>query len=169
MKYFKLFFFIGFIAFSGLNLQAQKMAYMNSASLFSSLSAFKAAEKELDVYVKQLNDKFKADEEVFLAEVKVYQDSINFLPPIKQQQREEDLKTKKNALDLAKIQANQNVTKKEQDLLKPIQESVDKAVLDLLNKDNYAFIFDTAQPGILPGPAAEDVTEVLRKMIEGIE
>lgn len=142
---------------------------MNSASLFSSLSAFKAAEKELETYVEQLNNKFKTQEETFLAEVKQYQDSTKFLPPIKQKEREDQLKTKKNALDLGKIQANQDVTKKEQELLKPIQDSVDKAVLDLLNKENYAFIFDTAQPGILPGPAAEDVTETLRKMIEGEE
>lgn len=142
---------------------------MNSATLFSSLSAFKAAEKELEVYVEKLNAKFKADEEALMVEIKAYQDSINLLAPIKQQKREEQLKTKKNGIDLAKIQANQSVTTKEQELLKPIQESVDKAVLDLLNKDKYAFIFDTAQPGILPGPAAQDLTETLRKMIEGVE
>ena len=157
------------MAFSTLNVQAQKMAYMNSATLFSSLSAFKTAEKELEIYVEKLNSKFKTDEEGLMAEIKAYQDSIPVLPPVKQQEREEQLKTKKNALDLGKIQANQDVTKKEQSLLKPIQDSVDKAVLDLLNNGNYAFIFDTAQPGILPGPAAEDVTEVLRKMIEGEE
>lgn len=169
MKLFKIFSLLAFIAFSTSNIQAQKLAYMNSSSLFSSLTAFKAAEKDLEVYVEQLNTKFQKQEEAFLAEVKQYQDSVKFLPPIKQKEREEQLKTKKNALDLGKIQANQDVTKKEQDLLKPIQDSVDKAVLDLLNEGNYAFIFDTAQPGILPGPAADDVTETLRKMIEGEE
>ncbi|MEZ4888794.1 MAG: OmpH family outer membrane protein [Chitinophagales bacterium] len=169
MKYFKIFFFIGFIAFSTLSVQAQKLAYMNSASLFSSLSTFKAAEKELATYVEQLNAKFKEQEDALMAQVKTYQDSIKLLPPIKQKEREDQLKTQKNAIDLGKIQANQDVTNKEQALLKPIQDSVDKAVLDLLNEGNYAFIFDTAQPGILPGPAAEDVTEILRKMIEGEE
>ncbi len=162
-------FFLGFVVFSTSNIQAQKLAYMNSSTLFSSLTSFKTAEKELETYVEQLNTKFQKQEEVFLAEVKQYQDSIKLLPPIKQKEREEQLKTKKNALDLGKIQANQDVSKKEQDLLKPIQDSVDKAVLDLLNEGNYVFIFDTAQPGILPGPSAEDVTETLRKMIEGEE
>ena len=55
------------------NVMAQKFGHTNSIELYSSLSEWKAAEKQLETYAQQLQKQLKTDEEAFYKDLQKLQ------------------------------------------------------------------------------------------------
>lgn len=148
---------------------AQKYAFVDTDYILNNIPAYKAAEEELD---KQ--------SEVYAAEVKVLWDEIEKLMEEHQAQEllmsPEEVKSSQNELMKKEQEARklQNdyfgdeglLFKKQEELIKPVQDEVYSAIKEIANESGYAVIFDTASgPSMLYTNPRYDVSdEVLSRL-----
>lgn len=146
------------------NVMAQKFGHTNSIELYSSLTEWKAAEKQLETYAQQLQKQLKTDEEAFYKDLQTFQQNVKAgilseadiekqYPVF--QQREQNLLKKQQ-------EAQQKASKKELELFGPIKDRVNNAIKAVMTDGNYAYIFDIAQGVVVPGPSGEDVTPKIK-------
>jgi outer membrane protein len=148
--------------------QQQKFAYINSKEILDKIPAFKEAQKTLD----DLSEKWQKEVEAALAEAenkrKAYQEERILLPEDIQRKREEEIAAlEKSARDLqkAKFGVNGELFQKRQELIKPIQDKMYKA-LKTVSQDKYTFVFDIAnQSNLMYADPKMDISDkVLKEM-----
>lgn len=148
--------------------QQQKFAYINSKEILEKIPAFKEAQKNLD----DLSEKWQNEVTAALNEVenkrKVYQEERILLPEDIQKKREEEIaQLEKAARDLqkSKFGVNGELFQKRQELIKPIQDKMYKA-LKTVAQDKYTFVFDIAnQSNLMYADPKMDISDkVLKEM-----
>ncbi len=148
---------------------AQKYAFVDSDYILNNIPSYKAAQDQLD----QLSEEWQKELETKYAEVeklyKEYQaEEVLMTKEAKQQKEEEIIQKEKEVKELQDEYFGQNgrLFKKREELIKPIQDEIYKAVKDIANESGYAVIFDTASgPTLLYTNPRYDVSDdVLRRL-----
>jgi outer membrane protein len=148
---------------------AQKYAFVDTEYILNNIPSYKAAKDQLDKiseeWQKEIETKYTEIEQMY----KDYQAEKVLLTDEVQKQREEDIIEKeKSVKELQKTYFGQNgsLFKKRQELIKPIQDEIYKAVKDIATESGYAVIFDTSSgPTMLYTNPRYDVSdEVLEKL-----
>lgn len=146
------------------NVMAQKFGHTNSIELYSGLAEWKAAEKQLETYATQLQNQLKTEEEAFYKDLRSFQEKAQggILSKNEIEQQYPVFQQREQALLKKQQEAQQKASKKELDLFGPIKDRVNNAIKSVMTDGSYAYIFDTAQGVIVPGPSAEDVTSKIK-------
>jgi len=125
----------------------QRDAYVDTEYILGKMSEYTSAQAQIE----KLNDQYQAIIESEIKKVdqlfKTYQAEKNRLNDVQRQQREQDIINKEQAVkELQKTYFGQEgtVTKKSEDLMKPIKDKVQRAIDALAREGGYAVIFDTA-------------------------
>ncbi len=142
------------------NVMAQKFGHTNSIELYSSLSEWKSAEKQLETYAAQLQNQLKTDEEAFYKDLQAFQKNIQagLISQAQADQKKAEFQKREQSLLKKQQDAQKKASEKELALFGPIKDRVNNAIKGVMNDGNYAYIFDIAQGVIVPGPAGDDVT-----------
>ncbi len=157
-----LIFFTGFVS-------AQKYAFVDTEYILNNIPSYKAAKEQLDKlskeWQKEIEDKYAEIEQMY----KDYQAEKVLLTDDMRKKREDDIINKeKVAKDLQKKYFGQegSLFQKRQELIKPIQDEIYKAVKDIATENGYAVIFDTSSgPTMLYFNPRYDVSDdVLQKL-----
>jgi len=157
------------VLFSAVAAQAQKFAYVDTQYILDNIPEYAEAQAQID----ELSAQWQKEIEAKFAEVdKMYQDyqaQSVLLPEDMKKKREQDIVDKeKEAKNLQKQRFGKDgdLFKKRQELIKPIQDEVYKAVKDLATEGGYAVIFDTASGPtmIYTNPRYDISDEVLEKL-----
>ncbi|OFX74450.1 MAG: hypothetical protein A2X12_08780 [Bacteroidetes bacterium GWE2_29_8] len=157
-----------FILISGMS-YSQKFAYVNTEYILENIPEYSTAQTELD----NLSVQWQKDIEMKLAEIdkmyKSYQADQILLPEELKRKRENEItKKEKEVKDLQKKKFGKDgeLFKKRQELVKPIQDKLYKAIEDLSKKGSYAFIFDKAGQVtmLFADPKLDKSDEVLQNM-----
>ncbi len=156
------------LLFVGLQGAAQKFAYIDSRVILEQVPAYKEAQKELD----DLSQKWQQEIEQKHTEINemrnVYQEEKILLPADIQKKREDEianLEREARELQRARFGVNGELFQKRQELIKPIQDKMYKAMKSVA-QDKYTFVFDIAgQTNILYADPKVDLSDkVLREM-----
>ena len=148
---------------------AQKFAFVDSEYILDRIPTYKSAQAQIDKisqdYQKEIEGQIEEIEKLY----RNFQNERVLLTEEQKIKREEDIIAKENS-----VKALQNkyfgpegaIFQKRQELVKPIQDEVYKAVKELAIEGGYAVIFDTASSaGILyENPRFNKSDEVLQKM-----
>lgn len=154
--------------FMGLGLQAQKYAYIDSKYILSKIPEYKEAQDELDKlsekWQKEIDDKIADNEKNIRAfeEEKILLDDAM----IEKRQKEIDEATAEiRELQIKRFGVNGELFKKRQELIKPIQDKLYKAVQEVA-KARYDFVFDKAvNSNIMYANPRNDISDkVLQQM-----
>jgi outer membrane protein len=142
----KFFFLIGFIA-TGLTLSAQKYAYVDTDYILNNVPEYAAAKKELN----SISVKWQKEIETKIAEVdKMYNDfqveKILLTEDMRVKREEEIIKKEREVKDLQmkRFGADGDLFKKQQELIKPIQDKVYNAIMELAESKGIGMVFDKA-------------------------
>lgn len=140
----KFIFLIGFIA-TGLTLYAQKYAYVDTDYILNSIPEYSAAKKELN----SISVKWQKEIETKIAEVdKMYNDfqveKILLTEDMRVKREEEIIKAEREVKDLQmkRFGADGDLFKKQQELIKPIQDKVYNAIMELAESKGIGMVFD---------------------------
>jgi len=140
----KFIFLIGFIA-TGLTLSAQKYAYVDTDYILNSIPEYSAAKKELN----SISVKWQKEIETKIAEVdKMYNDfqveKILLTEDMRVKREEEIIKAEREVKDLQmkRFGADGDLFKKQQELIKPIQDKVYNAIMELAESKGIGMVFD---------------------------
>lgn len=161
--------FIAFMSLMSLSAASQKFAYINTDYILQHMQEYADAQAELNSFSAQWQEEIeeKLDGVTLLTES--YQAEKALLTADMQKRREDDLKTaKKEARDLQKRRfgVDGDLFQKREELMKPIQEAINEAMLEVCSQNGYMLIFDISDASnILYANPKYDVSDkVLKKM-----
>jgi outer membrane protein len=148
---------------------AQKYAFVDSDYIRKNIPAFTTAQDQLDKLSQQW-EKEVADGMAIVEQMyKSYQSEAPLLSQEMKTKREEAIISKEN--EMKELQNKYfgmegELFKKREELVKPIQDEILKAIKDISVEGNYAVIFDTASGGniLFANPKYDISDQVLEKL-----
>ena len=165
-------FFLFFLLLSA-SLSAQtspKYGHMNLGILLELLPDTKTAKEDLKVFADKLGAKDDSLGRALQAAAETLQKEYDsgILTPLQAQQRQAELQKQQEFLQKFEQDANQMVTAKREELLKPILTKVDEAIKAVAKENGYSMIFDTSTGAMLFAADTDDVTVLVKKKL-GLE
>jgi outer membrane protein len=148
---------------------AQKFAFVDTEYILQNIPSYNAAQNELNKASETWEAEIASEYEVIENLYKTYQAERVLLTDEMKKKREEEIVTKENAVkDLQNkyFGPEGDLSKKRQELVKPIQDAIYKAVKELSAEGSYAIIFDTASGAsiLYSNPRYDLSDEVLKKL-----
>ena len=148
---------------------AQKYAFVDTEYILNRIPAYKAAQDQLD---KMAQDWQEEVETLYGGIEKMYKDfqaeKVLLTEEMKTKKEEEIITREKEVKDLQQkyFGRDGNLFDKRQELIKPIQDEVYRAVKEIASEGNYAVIFDTASGAnmLYTNPKYDKSDEVLEKL-----
>jgi outer membrane protein len=148
---------------------AQKYAFVDSEYIRNNIPAFTTAQEQLDKLSKQWEKEVADGYAVVEQMYKSYQNEAVLLS--------QDMKTKREEAIIAREKEMKDLQnkyfgmegdlfKKREELVKPIQDEILKAIKEMAVEGNYAVIFDTAAGGniLFANPKFDLSDQVLEKL-----
>ncbi len=163
------FLFILFLSVFATNTYAQRYCYVDTKYILENMPDYAEAQKELN----QISDKWQkevvARYEMIENMRKAYQaERVLLTPDMKRQREEEIAQAEKEAKELQKkrFSLNGDLFKKREELIKPIQDEIYKALVELAESGNYMVIFDKSNESsiIFASPKYDKSDRILKKM-----
>ncbi|MDR1866111.1 MAG: OmpH family outer membrane protein [Bacteroidales bacterium] len=157
------------LALSALPLAAQKFAFVDTEYILNNIPAYKSAQGQIEKlsadWQKEIEAQYAEIEKLF----KNYQAEKVMLSEDMRKKREGEIIQKEQTVkDLQKkyFGPEGELVKKQQELVKPIQDEVYKAVKEMAVEGGYAAIFDTASDAsvLYANPKQDRSDEVLEKL-----
>jgi len=148
---------------------AQKYAFVDSDYIRKNIPAFTTAQEQLDKLSKQwekeVSDGYAVVEQMY----KSYQNEAVLLSQDMKTKREEAIITKEKEIkDLQNkyFGMEGELFKKREELVKPVQDEILKAIKEIAVEGSYAVIFDTAAGGniLFANPKYDISDQVLEKL-----
>jgi outer membrane protein len=128
-------------------LYAQKLAYIDTEYILNNIPSYKSAQEQLD----KLSDNWQKEVEGLYSEIdkmyKNYQaEKVLLTEEMKKKREEEIMNKEKEAKDLQKKYFGQDgsLFKKREELIKPIQDEIYKAIKEMAIEGGYSIIFDSS-------------------------
>ncbi len=135
---------IGFVV-STLGISAQKFAYVDTEYILSNIPEYTAAKKELN----SISVKWQKEIETKIAEVdKMYNDlqveKILLTEDLRIKREEEIIKKEREVkeLQMKRFGVDGDLFKKQQELIKPIQDKVYNAIMEISESKGFGMVFD---------------------------
>lgn len=147
----------------------QKIGYLNAEELLYSMPEAKKADEEITAYAKTFQDKIVAMQKDFESKYKAYEEGMkakSFTQAV-QELKEQELKNLQDNIQSTQQSAEEKVSNKRQELLKPITEKADKAIQDVAKAKGYTFIFDSSNAGLVYAASDNIIDDV--KALLGIK
>lgn len=143
MKHFKNLLLIAIITLSFNTIQAQdKFGYIDTQELVASLPEFKSMNTELEKLNKTQLADLKASSDALQATAQKYQAEAPTQTDEENQKRQLELQQSQQRLANADRAGQQALQTKQQELLKPILEKVNKTIEDVSAANGYTYVFD---------------------------
>jgi outer membrane protein len=162
-------FIIGLFILTSAMAVAQKYAFVDSEYIRKNIPAFNTAQEQLDKLSKQWEKEVADGYAVVEQMYKSYQNEAPLLSQDMKTKREEAIITKEK--EMKDLQNNYfgmegELFKKREELVKPIQDEILKAIKDIAVEGSYAVIFDTAAGGniLFANPKYDISDQVLEKL-----
>ena len=148
---------------------AQKFAFVDTEYILQNIPSYNAAQGELDKISETWEAEITAEYEEISKMYKTYQSERVLLTDEMKKKREEEIMDRERVVK--ELQAKYfgpegDLSKKRQELVKPIQDALYKAVKELSAEGSYAIIFDTASGAsiLYSNPRYDLSDEVLKKL-----
>ncbi len=164
---------LAFILFAGFGLQAQtalKIGYTNVDFILQSLPAAKDIQTKLSTekaqYDKIANEKIAE----FQKSYEDYQKNMNSMSAVIRADREKSLTNKNN--EIQEFQQNSEVAlgRKQQELLAPVMDKIQKAIEDVAKEAGYTYVFNSdagyqSAVVVLVAPDSDNITNLVLKKL----
>lgn len=144
--------------------QTLKFGTVKTQELFAAMPETVQAESQLQEFTKRYEDEFLKLQEDFqkkFAEVQAMGDTV---PETIKMRRYEELETMQQRIESFQQVAQQDIVKKQQELMAPIQQKLMLAIQEVGSENGFTYIFDAAQP-VYIGTSSEDVTPLVKKKL----
>ncbi|RKE91880.1 OmpH family outer membrane protein [Ichthyenterobacterium magnum] len=149
MKQFKtlLFAAVLFIGATSFSVAQSKIAHINTTQLVEAMPEMKAAKAEIEKLTKTYEADIKTMATELQNKVKQYQAEVDTKTEEENAARGQEVQTMEQSIRQYQGQAQQDLQKKEADLLKPIFEKA-KAAIDKVSKaQGFQYVLDSTQGG----------------------
>jgi outer membrane protein len=141
---------------------AQKFGHINSQELFTQMPEVAQVRLKMDTIQSQYENQLTSMNEEFQKKMQDYQAQEPTMADAVKQIRQQELQEMNQRIQLFYQTAEQDIQKKQQELLTPVHEKLTKAIKTVGDREGYTYIFDSAAM-VHIGADATDVTPVVKK------
>jgi len=125
---------------------AQKIAHINSEELIAAMPESKAMQDDLAKMAQNFDNDYKSQATALQAKLKKYQDEAPSKTDEENAKRQQEVAQLQQKLQSYLKSAQDEMQKKQMDLIKPIIEKAQKAIQDVSKEKGIKYVFDSA-PG----------------------
>ena len=143
-------------------LSAQKFGHINTQELFAQMPEVAQVKLKMDTIQGQYEAQLASMNEEIQKKAQDYQAQEATMPDAVKQIRQQELQEMQQRIQLFYQTAEQDIQKKQQDLLTPVHERMAKAIKAVGERENYTYIFDSAAM-VHIGNDAIDATPAVKK------
>jgi len=159
---------ISLFLFTGLAV-AQKFAFVDTEYILQNIPSYKAAQEQLDKISEEWEAEIATEYETIENMYKTYQSERVLLTDEMKRKREEEIMNKEKEVKDLQVKyfgPDGDLSKKREELVKPIQDAIYTTVKELSAEGSYALIFDTASGAsiLYSNPRYDLSDEVLKKL-----
>lgn len=145
---------------------SQKIGHLNTVAFIDTLTEAKIMADKIADYEKALTAQGEQMAMKFQKNVEMFQKDVQSgaLTPIQQQSKQTELETEQAALGNYQKSAQESLLKRRDELLKPLLDRINKALIEIGKEEGYLFIFD-ASVGLLHFPESDNVSNKLSQKL----
>ena len=141
---------------------AQKFGHINTQELFAEMPEVAQVKLKMDTIQSQYENQLASMNEEFQKKVQDYQTQEATMAEAIKQIRQQELQEMQQRIQLFYQTAEQDIQKKQQELLTPVHEKMTKAIKAVGEREGYTYIFDSAAM-VHIGADAIDATPAVKK------
>ena len=141
---------------------AQKFGHVNTQELFSQMPEVNQVKLKMDTIQNQYEMQLASMNEEIQKKAQDYQAQEATMADAVKQIREQELQEMQQRIHLFYQTAEQDIQKKQQELLAPVHEKMTKAIKAVGDREGFTYIFDSAAM-VHIGADAVDVTPSIKK------
>ncbi len=141
---------------------AQKFGHINTQELFSQMPEVAQVKLKMDTINSQYESQLASMNEEIQKKYQDYQAQEATMAEAIKQIRQQELQEMQQRIQLFYQTAEQDIQKKQQELLAPVHEKMTKAIKTVGDREGYTYIFDSAAM-VHVGADALDVTPAVKK------
>ena len=162
--------FIGFTTFAIAQEKALKIGFTNVDYLIASMPESKQIEGDLKVYKDQLDKQLEIKVKEFREKYDSYEKGSSMMTEVIRADKEKELQDLNGQIEAFQKNAEKSLQEKQQKLMKPVLEKIQKAIDDVAVENGFTYILSSdgamgQVPIILYGQDSLNVSDtVLKKM-----
>ena len=161
--------FLVLLLAGSLAMQAQRFAYVNTDYILEQIEDFTTAQAEIDRVAETWRQEADGMKTAIEAKYRDFQNDRVLLTDEQENQRIQEIEGQEKALkdfQQGKFGYQGELFEKRQELIKPIQDRVYNAIVELADDRGYDFIFDKANSTVLlfANPENDRSDDVLKRM-----
>lgn len=141
---------------------AQTFGHVNTQELFQQMPEVAQVKARMDTINSQYESQLASMQEELQKKAQDYQANMATLPDGVKQIREQELQEMQQRIQMFYQTAEQDIQKKQQELVAPIHERMTKAIKAVGEKEHYTYIFDSAAM-VHIGADANDLMTAVKK------
>ena len=153
---------IAMLLIAPMALSAQKFGHINQQELFAQMPEMAQVKLKMDTIQSQYENQLASMNEEIQKKMQDYQAQEATMPDAIKQIRQQELQEMNQRIQLFYQTAEQDIQKKQQELLAPVHEKMVKAIKAVGEREGYTYIFDS-QAMVHIGNDAHDVTPLVKK------
>ncbi|HRP90999.1 MAG TPA: OmpH family outer membrane protein [Edaphocola sp.] len=142
-----------------LSVSAQKQGYVNVAVLMHSLPAYDKAEKDLNTYAKSFADALETMSKEYKTKVDAFQKDSKTMTEAMKEAKYQDIMSLESRMSDYQQSSQSKVADKQNTLMEPIIESMNKAIKEYALSNSYDYIFSSE--GLLFAKDSDNLTPAL--------
>ena len=146
----------------------QKFGHVNSNELLGKMPKVIEAKKQLEVLGKTYEDQLKEIKAEYDKKLAAYQAGAATMSPAIKETKEKELMGLQERMQSFNQTANEDIQKKQEELLSPIVNQVKEVIKTIAKEGKYAYIFDTGTGTVLYAQESDDITPLVKKKL-GLE
>ena len=143
-------------------LSAQKFGHVNTQELFAQMPEVAQIRLKMDTIQGQYEAQLASMNEEIQKKVQDYQAQEATMAEAVKQIRQQELQDMQQRIQIFYQTAEQDIQKKQQELLTPVHERMAKAINAVGEREGYTYIFDAAAM-VHIGPDAQDAMPAVKK------
>jgi len=161
------FFFMSAVSFAQTPV---KIGYTNVDYVLSQMPESKQIEADLKAYSAQLEAQLKSKYSEFETKGQAYQKGAATMTDIVKADKEKELMSLRTSIEEFQKNADASLQKKQQSLMEPALDKLQKAIDDVAKENGYTYVFNSdagfgTTPVLLHGPEDGNISDlVLKKM-----
>ena len=141
---------------------AQKFGHINTQELFAQMPEVAQVKLKMDTIQNQYETQLASMNEEIQKKAQDYQAQEATMADAVKQIRQQELQEMQQRIQLFYQTAEQDIQKKQQELLAPVHEKMAKAIKTVGEREGYTYIFDSAAM-VHIGADATDATPAVKK------
>lgn len=143
---------------------AQTLGHVNTQELFAAMPEVAQVRAQMDTIQSQYESTLLSMQEEFQRKYQDYQQNAATMPDAVKNIREQELSEMQQRIQTFLQTAEQDIQKKQQELLKPVHEKMAQAIQAVGAKLGFTYIFDSAAMVYISPDATDLMPEVKKEL-----